>query len=184
VTTATRPAPGRLALVQDFLNTNDIEAGTDQLGDGAAARRWLAAAGLGDGVAVGDRDAGRLRAAREAIRELVAANGGRPLDPEAAAELTRIAGRARGRTALVGGRLEVVPEGAGADAAIAAILLAVADATTDGTFGRLRICDNDACRWSFYDASKNGRSRWCSASVCGNRAHTRAYRRRRATDKS
>jgi predicted RNA-binding Zn ribbon-like protein len=157
------PAPGSLALVQAFVNTNDIEAGSDRLPE------WLDSAGLTTGDVVA------LRRAREAIRELIAANGGRPLDDETQAEFERIAASIRPRAALVDGRVELT---GGADA-LTTVLLAVAQATATGAFTRLRICDNDGCRWAFYDATKNGRSRWCHPAVCGNRAHTRAYRERR-----
>jgi predicted RNA-binding Zn ribbon-like protein len=156
------PAPGKLGLVQAFVNTNDIEAGTDRLGD------WLDAAGF-RGV---DQD--QLRRAREAIRELIAANGGRPLAHGVQAELERLAASARPAAALVGGRIEL-----GGDDPLTGVLVAIAETTATGEFGRLRICDNDACRWAFYDGTKNGRSRWCHPSICGNRAHTRAYRERR-----
>ena len=39
----------------------------------------------------------------------------------------------------------------------------------DGTWGRLKACAEDGCRWAFYDASRNQSGRWCSMAVCGNR---------------
>jgi predicted RNA-binding Zn ribbon-like protein len=157
------PAPGSLALVQAFVNTNDIEAGTDRLAE------WLESEGLTT------RDVAALQRDREAIRELIAANAGRPVDAEAEAALERMTASIRPWAALVDGRVELT----GGGDALTTVLLAVAEATATGAFGRLRICDNDACRWAFYDGTKNGRSRWCHPAVCGNRAHTRAYRERR-----
>ena len=37
-----QPAPGRLARVQEFVNTVDFEDGDDQLSDPEALRAWLA----------------------------------------------------------------------------------------------------------------------------------------------
>ncbi|MFD0499896.1 CGNR zinc finger domain-containing protein [Streptomyces rhizosphaericus] len=37
------------------------------------------------------------------------------------------------------------------------------------------------CQWVFYDNSGPGRAQWCSPQLCGNRAKTQAYRRRRST---
>ena len=41
---------------------------------------------------------------------------------------------------------------------------------TGGHPERIRICDNDSCRWIFYDTSRTGRRRWCDMATCGNRA--------------
>ncbi len=49
----------------------------------------------------------------------------------------------------------------------------------DGSWQRLKACRNDACRWVFYDASKNRSGTWCTMSICGDKLKARAYRRRR-----
>jgi predicted RNA-binding Zn ribbon-like protein len=59
------------------------------------------------------------------------------------------------------------------------LLAAVVDAIADGSWGRLRICANDAeCGVVFYDRSPNRSARWCDPSVCGNRCNVRAHRER------
>lgn len=40
---------------------------------------------------------------------------------------------------------------------------------------RIRRCANPVCTLRFYDTSKNGARRWCSMSLCGNRAKTRRH---------
>ena len=52
-------------------------------------------------------------------------------------------------------------------------------AMLDGSWGRLKACRN--CHWSFYDYSPNRSATWCSMQLCGNRAKTRAYRRRKVS---
>ena len=47
---------------------------------------------------------------------------------------------------------------------------------TSGTPERIRICDNDRCRWVFYDTSRTGRRRWCDMATCGNRAKAARHR--------
>jgi hypothetical protein len=70
-------APGRLDLLQRFVNTynRDLPPEWDRLGSAHAASAWLREKGL---IARADRiseqDATRLRALREAIRELAVAN--------------------------------------------------------------------------------------------------------------
>ena len=47
--TAKTQAPGRLDLVRDFVNTKDVEEGTDELTSPAELADWLAVAGLAHG---------------------------------------------------------------------------------------------------------------------------------------
>src|SRR5689334_13610715 len=91
-------APGRLELLQRFVNTHnhDLPSDWDRIGTKAKAKAWLQEKGL---VAPGDRvseaDAARLRELREAIRVLALANhGGEP--GRAATRVVRKAARAAG----------------------------------------------------------------------------------------
>jgi predicted RNA-binding Zn ribbon-like protein len=52
-------------------------------------------------------------------------------------------------------------------------------ARKEGHWDRLRMCAAEDCGWIFFDASRNGRGRWCATRVCGNRLRTRNYRARR-----
>ena len=73
------------------------------------------------------------------------------------------------------------PAGEGASRALAAIAAVVVGAQASGSWRRMKACRKDGCGWLFFDASRNCSSSWCSMSVCGNRAKTTAYRRRKAT---
>ena len=69
-------APGRLALVQAFVNTRDIDLDTDELTSPAGVRDWLTQQGLGFVRApVDGADLSAAVAVREALRELLVANG-------------------------------------------------------------------------------------------------------------
>ncbi|MCW3099466.1 MAG: hypothetical protein JWL77_5084 [Chthonomonadaceae bacterium] len=66
------------------------------------------------------------------------------------------------------------------------LLVPVAEAAGDlichGDLSLIRKCENPKCVLYFADTSKNRARRWCSMSVCGNRAKAAAhYRRRRET---
>jgi CGNR zinc finger/Putative stress-induced transcription regulator len=63
-------------------------------------------------------------------------------------------------------------------AVTARLLIAVRDAQLGGTWGRLKACHNDECRWAYYDRSHSQRGRWCDMAVCGNRVKNRALRAR------
>lgn len=78
------PAPAWLRLLQDFVNTYDIEAGQDSLDSQERLHDWLKERGLiGEVEPVTDADLGRTLDFREALRELLLANGGEPIDPSA-----------------------------------------------------------------------------------------------------
>jgi predicted RNA-binding Zn ribbon-like protein len=177
------PAPGRLRLVQRFVNTKDLEDGPELLPDPPALGAWLRDAGLlAADVEVEEEDHRRAIALREAIRSLVAAHAGARSDPAAPAVVNRAAGRAGLQPVLAdpfSARLE--PTAGGVDAALGRIVAAIHASIADGTWPRLKACERDNCRWAFYDRSKNRSSHWCSMSGCGAREKSRrAYRRRRA----
>jgi predicted RNA-binding Zn ribbon-like protein len=62
------------------------------------------------------------------------------------------------------------------------LLVPVAEAACDllchADFSLVRKCENPPCLRYFYDLSKNHARRWCSMTVCGNRAKVAAHRRR------
>jgi predicted RNA-binding Zn ribbon-like protein len=76
------------------------------------------------------------------------------------------------------GSAELAPAAAGFPAALAAILVPVAEGDRDGTWQRVKACRADDCQWAFYDRSRNRSGVWCNMAVCGNREKVRAYRRR------
>ena len=172
-------APGRLALVQRFINTRLHGFGIDRLGTAAKARVWLHANGLlTPGALLDEADAARLRRAREALRALAVANRQGDLDRSAPAELTREGWTATARVHLGdGGVTSLVPASRGADAAVATLLVIVHEAQLTGAWLRLKACRE--CTYAFFDRSKNRSAAWCSMSICGNRTKNRAYRQRR-----
>jgi predicted RNA-binding Zn ribbon-like protein len=64
------------------------------------------------------------------------------------------------------------------DAALAAVLAAIAEAVADGSWARFKVCREPGCRWAYYDHSRNRSRAWCSMETCGNRAKARAFRSR------
>jgi predicted RNA-binding Zn ribbon-like protein len=173
-------APGDLALVQRFVNTADLETGSDELSDAAQLAAWLDDAGL---VPAGTRfdEPGRERIVefREALRALLLANHGEEPDRAAIATLDRAARDARVVVAFdADGSARLAPAEGGVDGALGRLLGIVARAQADGTWPRLKACPADACGWAFYDRSRNRSRTWCAMSVCGNRAKARSYRAR------
>ncbi|MCG5253503.1 CGNR zinc finger domain-containing protein [Brevibacillus agri] len=48
---------------------------------------------------------------------------------------------------------------------------------------RIKICDNEDCRWVFYDESRNRVRRWCDDKMCGNLMKVRRFRERQKEKK-
>jgi predicted RNA-binding Zn ribbon-like protein len=174
-------APGRLELLQRFVNTynHDFPPDWDRIGSAEKARAWLREKRL---VAPGDRvstaDAARLRELREAFRALAIANhGGRPA--AGAAEVIRRAAHAAQLRVAVDedGRTALEPARRGVDGAVATLLGILHEAQLAGDWSRLKACRQ--CEYAFFDRSKNRSAAWCAMSICGNRTKNRAYHRRR-----
>jgi predicted RNA-binding Zn ribbon-like protein len=175
------PAPGRLQLVQRFVNTVDFEHGREMLSDPARLVSVLAGLGLLEQDApVMAADLGRAHAVREALRSLALANnGGGPPDPGELELLEQAAAAGRLVVTFDGsGLARLEAAAAGVDGALAELVGIVYTAMADGTWARLKACQREVCRWLFYDRSRNHSARWCQMAVCGNRTKTRAYRAR------
>ena len=178
----TKPAPMPLLLVQSFVNTWDGDHRSDLLLDPAAARGWLAAAGLWQASRTPEpAELDLARRARESIRAMLVANGGGP--PAAPGDLHALQAAAQAASpALQVGPDGQVSVGAGAvgplDAALVTLLLAIRDAQRDGTWPRLKACGNPDCRWAFYDRSHSRAGAWCDMATCGNRIKNRRLRQR------
>lgn len=157
-----------MSLVVDFLNTLDVEEGTDALAHDASWRTWSQARGL---------EAGPVETARAARSALRAAVG----DTPAASPNPARSRDGSGGPVTVPIGIEIGDDGpvlrtrdaVGAVAA-AATRLAVLDA-----WARVKVCPAHDCRWAFYDESRNRSRTWCSMRVCGNREKARAWRQRR-----
>jgi predicted RNA-binding Zn ribbon-like protein len=179
------PAPGRLGLVQAFLNTFwDLDAhGGERWPDPAAYGVWLAARGFAS-RGVGDEELARAIELREALRALALANHDDAPAPAAEAALDRIAAAVAPRAGLTprfaGGADRLEAAGDGPDAALALVLGIVFAARADGSWRRLKACPHERCGWAFYDRSRNRSSQWCSMRICGNRTKGARHRSRAA----
>ncbi|MFE9182826.1 CGNR zinc finger domain-containing protein [Micromonospora haikouensis] len=196
-------APGRLEVVRSFVNTLDLERGVDELDTVQGLAGWISAvSSIADLPAVPTRpgvppaltEADRRAAVelREALRDTLAGTGAAaavPLGPSAS-RVAAPAPAALDRLNRVAARLPVhlrfadaatpqfVPERAGIDAVLAGLLGVVAVAALDGTWGRLKMCPAEDCRWVFYDHARNRTGVWCQMAECGNRRKVREHRSR------
>jgi predicted RNA-binding Zn ribbon-like protein len=177
------PAPGSLALVQDFVNTVDREHGPDLLDDADGLLEWLFLRDLGGfptaPPSVSTADLGRAREIREALRSLLLANHGTPAPAAARGVLEEAAERAGLGVRLPAEGAALVPVSPGVDGALGTIVAAAVVAMFDGTWPRLKACPRSVCQWAFYDRSSNASATWCSMAICGAREKASSYYRRR-----
>jgi predicted RNA-binding Zn ribbon-like protein len=145
-------------LVIDFLNTVDVEVGTDLLADPVGWAAWLREREL--------RPDDRAFSVRTALRAAVG-EPGPPAPPVTAAVHVQLTGD--------------TPRLA-ADDVVGAVLAAAARLAVLGEWDRIKICPADDCRWAFFDRSRNHSRTWCSMRVCGNREKARAWRERTRTN--
>lgn len=149
-------------LVVGFLNSIDVEEGTDAFASRDGFRAWTRAQPGLTARRISDRDWRAAVRLRDALRESV--SGEDVTDPPAVPLELRL--ESDGYAALA------------ADDPTGTIAAAVARLAISGDWERVKICPADDCRWAFYDASRNRSRQWCSMAVCGNRAKARAHRER------
>jgi hypothetical protein len=152
------------SLVVEFLNTVNVEEGTDLLEDPERWREWAAAHELTANPAE------EARTARDALRAAIG-------DP-------RLPGGSAGAdgAVYVDTRISLTADGPAlvADDVVGAVFTACARLVVRGDWIRLKICPADTCLWAFYDESRNRSRTWCSMRVCGNREKARGWRARAA----
>lgn len=175
-------APGRLGLVQAFVNTHfDLvhEWGADVLTTPAGLAGWLEARGLGAGR-VTRAEHGRALAVRAGLRAVLCEHNRLDPDREAIRELSALASTLPASIEVDrDGRTLPAPARPGGDGALGLVLTLAHEAQAAGTWRRLKACPGSDCGWAFYDHSRNASGTWCSMQICGGREKARAYRSRR-----
>ena len=171
----------------DFINTLDLDDGqlVEHFLAPADAAAWFVDHHLlhaGDGRAWGESELDRIKGARAGLRAVVDAIAEGQVPPASAVEAVNevLDSRPVGRLEIDRDAVRVGHRHRGSTTAEALVPIAeaiVAEIAT-GRPDRFRICDNETCRWTFYDASPTGRRRWCDMKTCGNRAKAARHRAR------
>jgi predicted RNA-binding Zn ribbon-like protein len=180
---AREPAPGRLRLVQQFINSVDIEGGTEEFQTADQLNRWLVGHGLAKpgGPRLTWKDLDRARRFRELLRALAAENNG----IDSSQQVRRHVNRELAALPFVGELEEsdvarLQPTGTGLDRALAQLAAILMEEMLSGRWSRMKSCAEDVCRWVFYDHSRSRTGIWCTMAICGSRSKSRAYYRRTA----
>ncbi|MYS78946.1 CGNR zinc finger domain-containing protein [Embleya scabrispora] len=173
-------APASAVLIEAFVNTVDVELGTDELTTPPELGAWLAARDLlvpDSRVDPADLDAAlRLRAG---LREKLGVPVGTAPDPQSLRQADE-ALRALPVVFVLGadeqpGGFAPSPELSSVHRALARLAIAWGELVGTGESTRLKRCAEHGCAWVFWDVSKNRSRRWCSMRVCGNRTKARRY---------
>jgi predicted RNA-binding Zn ribbon-like protein len=177
------PAPGELALLQAFVNTewNLDSVHEDRFAVPQDVADWLAARALLErGRRLGDADLERVVDVRRGLRELLFVNNGAVPDQ---AIVRRLNEALTGASVFVQLDPSAPPDFTtirrDLNGALGILSTLAALAQLDGRWSRLKACRGVECGWTFYDYSRNGSANWCSMSVCGSRTKAREYRRRK-----
>jgi predicted RNA-binding Zn ribbon-like protein len=182
-----------LEAVLEFLNTRELDSGhlVDRLERPADARAWFVDQGV-----LHEEDAGtwtaadldHVRSVRDALHEVVDAvvESRRP-DTEAVDVVNETLARGvvphldcDGTTVKIGHLHGASP----VEDAVASLAAPILHELASGRPDRFRICANDTCRWTFFDASPTSRRRWCDMRTCGNRAKAARHRERAKAERA
>jgi predicted RNA-binding Zn ribbon-like protein len=168
---ASPAVPPYLRLILAAANSYDVDEHHDDWETPADLVRWLhSEAGHSASDSVTAHEHAAAIAFRDALRQLILDGVSEPFD--AAAEPFGL------RLVTRDGIPELVPTDKGPLGGLAIVAAAIARATAEGTWDRVKICPADDCLFAFYDESRNHSRTWCSMRVCGNRTKTRVYRAR------
>jgi predicted RNA-binding Zn ribbon-like protein len=178
----------------DFLNTLELEgdALVERLTSLEEAANWLARArviaesstvtGLARSAQARQATLDRIVTTRTALRDIAhAVAHHEPPSTRAIEEVNRaLAGHEHVQLVAAedGVRLGHSHVGDAVDDVLARIAEPIVREIGNGHDDRIRICDNETCRWIFYDESRAGRRRWCDMATCGNQAKARRHRER------
>lgn len=169
--------PKAAGLIRDFVNTRDVESGSDEFSTVDAFAQWCERAGLlAASAPVHERDRQQAVELREALRSALLAHhdGEEPAEPD----LDTLAYALPLRVTFPAGGPRLHPVDDGIRGALEQVLASVHEAVAEGSWSRLKACPSDRCTWAFYDGSRNRSRTWCSMQVCGNRAKGKTFRER------
>lgn len=169
-------------LLVDFVNTRDIEEGTDTIAGPGQLGEWIAER-TGEALPVLEAgDVQRLHDLRESLRALMLANNGAEVGERDLSPVREAAERSRFRLAFdAEDGLALVPARADLSGFEASLLLALEHLQCHAVWPRLKACTDETCQWAFFDTTRNRSRTWCSMDVCGNREKTKRYRERKGS---
>ena len=168
-------APPAAVLVRDFVNTVEWQEDSESWTTPDQLARWFderAGVGVGD---LTEDDLLLARRVREGLRSVLLQHAGHEPLPAAVQDFNEALAAVPLRMRLDDdGEMRLDSSSGGSVAALAHILAAVDGLRTDGSWGRVKACARESCRWAYWDGSRSRSGRWCSMAWCGNYVKMRA----------
>jgi len=187
----------------DFLNSvaTPVDTPVDWLNDGEGLLDWLQQAQLVPGDTIGsirahalpgeiDRLADQARTLREWFRGFVRTHMGHALEAADLSELgplNQLLKRDEAYDEIVAGdgdasvlRLVRMRRWQSPEALLLPIAESLAQVITQEDFSFVKACEGPTCTLLFADHTRGHARKWCSMSLCGNRAKQAAHRKRAA----
>lgn len=159
-----------------FVNTRDVDGGTDVLDSPRALAQWLAEQGLIQGPPrATDADLRAAHQIREGLRVALLSHHGHDVSAPGEQPVVSVPLHL---VVSADGTVALAPAGGGVAGGLARMLAPIPAAAADGSWSRTKACPDDTCAWAYYDSSRNRSRRWCAMEVCGNREKSRAFRER------
>jgi len=172
--TGTPPAPGRLVLLEGFLNTWSGELDFDDFETPASTEAWLRGAGVWTRAKkLTAKNHEKIVAFRSHLRAWI-------IDDEAAKPRKNSGAEVTFRAEIdASGTVEFPATGDPYQAVVGAMTESVSESQKNGTWDRFKCCELPTCGWAFYDATRSRTKRWCSMKTCGSRHKAREYYKRK-----
>jgi predicted RNA-binding Zn ribbon-like protein len=168
--------PWAAALVRDFVNTLDVDEGTDELDSTEGLTEFLGRHGLlSEGATATERHRKQALRLRTGLHEALELNHSG--EHGWLASLDEALSAIPVRLRWTGDGVVTAPVQDGVAGGLARVALAAHEARASELWWRLKICAFDECEWAYYDQSKNQSRNYCEYG-CGNKQKTRAYRAR------
>jgi predicted RNA-binding Zn ribbon-like protein len=167
------PAPGRLALLEGFLNTWSEEMGIDDFETAQSTETWLRNVDLWTGAQkITQEQHRRIVKFRSDLRIWI-------LNKDRTEPLTDLAKEISFQAEFTSeGEVQFRPTGTPFQRALGALIDLISKSLQDGSWDRLKCCELPTCGWAFYDSTRSRTRRWCSMKTCGSRHKAREYYKR------
>ena len=178
---APHAAPGELRILQDLVNSRQLETGRDELTGPEELAAWLSRHELLPAdTPLTEADWRCALAIREGLRALFRKHSGESLERGAIEALNRAFSDVHQQLRFApDASLHLEPAEPGWAGGRGRLLLMIFRAMSENKWHRFKLCRNEECQLAFYDGSTNRRGRWCSVRRCGNKINLRAHRRRK-----
>lgn len=168
------PAPGKLMLLEGFLNTSSAEQGIEDFTTAMSTDAWLRIAGLWTGARkITSNQHREILNLRRALRNwILDKTDFEPLNDLVAGTTFKAEFGAKGEVQFrsVGDDYQKI---------LGALSEVISNSQQEGTWDRFRCCELPTCGWAFYDSTRSRTKRWCSMKTCGSRHKAREYYKRK-----